>query len=81
MIQHGHAWVGEDDGTLMKVAISVERTDSDEVAIFARADDVETTALYVSVETATRLGLLLGIAAHAHEIQAHEAAKIVAADA
>lgn len=77
MIQHGHAWIGEDDGSLVKVEIRVERTDGDEVAIFTSSDEAQHTALYVSVETATRLGLLLGIAAHAHEIQAHEVAKIV----
>jgi len=72
---HGQIWEGGDTGHLVKVAVTVERTDADEVAIIAQGEDEDAT-IYVSVDTAVRLATLLGIAAYAHEIQAHEAAKI-----
>jgi hypothetical protein len=76
----GLIWKGEEDRHLTKVDISIERTDADEVAIIGTGEDDADATLYVSVDTAVRMACMLGIAAYAHEIQAHEAAKIAAGD-
>lgn len=72
----GLIWEGDDDGHLVKVDVSVERTDADEVAIIGTGEDNAEATIYISVDTAVRMSVLLGIAAYTHEIQAHEAARI-----
>lgn len=72
----GLIWEGGDDGHLVKVDVTVERTDADEVAIIGTGEDDAQATIYVSVDTAIRMSVLLGIAAYANEIQAHEEARI-----
>lgn len=72
----GLVWEGGDDGHLTKVEVTVERTDADEIALIGNSEDSDGASLYLSVDMAQRVAAMLLIASYAHEIQAHEAARI-----
>ena len=72
----GLIWEGDHAGHLVKTDISVERTDSDEIAILARGENAAEASVYLSVDVSRRVAAMLLICSYSHEIQAHEAARI-----
>ena len=78
---HVDVRVWHEDGAAIEDAIlTIERTDDDEISLAilegGSPERDEVLRCWIDVDSATRLAALLGVAALANEIAAHEAAKL-----